>query len=354
MKPKLGVLVIGPGWVSEEHIKGYLRNPNTEIRAIAGVVEEDRARTARLMSEYGFKCEYFGDYKKALKNNDIQLASVCTINSMHYIQSLHCIRSGKHTLTEKPVAMTVREAFILASESEKHNVKTHAGHVARYYGAIKQIKNILNKGGLGDIFYGECDYWHEITGEWKVKKKTGGSSLLMGGVHAVDMLRFLMGEQREIREVFAYSAASARRRDFDYHPNIVMLLNFKDGGIGKIGSSLECAMPYVFHLQICGTKGSVRNRDVYFEKKKGKSFELKHSIIEEGYPDDWNVAHHPFPEEIDSFVDCVVKDVAPELSFEKAYKTYEVIFAAEESARTGKPVKLPFEKGAPGAPAGCI
>ena len=60
------------------------------------------------------------------------------------------------------------------------------------------------------------------------------------------------------------------------------------------------------------------------------------------YPDDWNVSHHPFPEEVADFVDCILGDSEPELSIPRAAKTYEVIFAAELSAREGRPVKLPL------------
>jgi hypothetical protein len=60
------------------------------------------------------------------------------------------------------------------------------------------------------------------------------------------------------------------------------------------------------------------------------------------YPDDWDVSHHPFPQEVDYFVSCITGDVESDLSIPRAAKTYEVIFAAELSAREGKPVQLPL------------
>ncbi|HIE44537.1 MAG TPA: Gfo/Idh/MocA family oxidoreductase [Candidatus Omnitrophica bacterium] len=341
MQSKLGVMIIGPGWVAEEHIKAYLNNPHTELKVIAGVLEEDRNRAKEYMEKHSFRCDYTDNYCKALGRDDIDLVSICTINSLHYEQSLACVQAGKHILTEKPLAFSLQEVNKLVEESKQRKVKTHVGHVARFYGAIQSLNDVIRQGAVGEIFYGECDYWHEITGDWKGKIKTGGSSLLMGGVHAVDMLRYLMGEEKEVQQVFAYSKEAVRRKDFEYHPTIVLLVKFKDGSIGKIGSSLECNMPYVFHVQICGTKGTIRNKKIYISEGPKKTD--KFSLVKDDYPDDWNVSHHPFPEEIDYFVDCILKDHPSELSFENTYPTYEIIFAAQESTRTGKPVDLPLE-----------
>jgi UDP-N-acetylglucosamine 3-dehydrogenase len=62
------------------------------------------------------------------------------------------------------------------------------------------------------------------------------------------------------------------------------------------------------------------------------------------YPDNPDVAHHPFDEEIDHFIDCIINDREPIISIPDAYKTHEIVFAAEQSARRGKPVRLPFSQ----------
>jgi len=98
-------------------------------------------------------------------------------------------------------------------------------------------------------------------------------------------------------------------------------------------------MPYVFHLQMNGTKGTIRNNGIFSEMfPSAKGF----AQIPADYPDDWNVAHHPFPEEVSYFVDCVLNNTESMLSFPNAYPTYELAFAAELSAREDSIVKLPL------------
>jgi predicted dehydrogenase len=240
---------------------------------------------------------------------------------------------------EKPLCFNLRELRALTEAVERKAVTTHVGHVIRYYPAIVGLHNYLVAGGIGEVFYCECDYWHEIIGEWKVALETGGSSLLMGGCHSVDMVRWLVGEDVEVEEVFAYSARAARRTDFEYDPNVYCLMKFENGVIGKVGTSLECNMPYVFHCQVNGTKGTIRNNGIYSDQFP----DLEDFVsLPSQYPDDWNVSHHPFPEEVADFVDCILKGSEPELSIPRAAKTYEVIFAAELSAKEGRPVKLPL------------
>ncbi len=340
MSEKLGVMVVGPGWVAGEHIKSFCANKNTEIRCIVGMVPEDKPRTDGYMQKYNFTCEYTENYEMALDRKDIDIVSICTINSMHAPQALAAIEAGKHTFVEKPLCLKFDELKKLRAATRRKGVTTQVGHVARFYAAPRGLFNVIRSGGIGDVFYVESDYWHDIKGPWKVKAATAGSALLMGAVHSVDMIRWLLGEEHAVREVFAYSLKAQWRKDFEYDPTICFIARFDNGAIGKVATSLECNMPYVFHLQACGTKGTIRNNGIFSEMFPGQKAFMS---IPADYPDDWNVAQHPFPTEINYFVDCILKREESHLSIPRAYATYELIFAAQRSARQGKPVKLPLK-----------
>jgi predicted dehydrogenase len=122
------------------------------------------------------------------------------------------------------------------------------------------------------------------------------------------------------------------------------MLRFTNGSIGKIGCSLEPNMPYIFHLQVLGTLGAIRGPMIYSETLLGEKSFMKVPGV---YPDNPDVGHHPFDEEIDHFIDCIVNNGEPIISIPDAFKTHEIVFAAEYSARNGKPVRLPFSEGKP-------
>lgn len=335
---ELGVAIVGPGWVAEEHIKGYHSHERCQVRTLVGMIPEDRARARRYIDKYDLKgCEYTEDYEAALEREDIDVVSVCTINSFHYPQARKALEADKHVFVEKPLVLDAEQLEDLCSLAEEKGKHTFVGHVARYYPAVVGVKNCIDQGLIGRTYYAESDYYHEIAPGWKSKKETAGSSLLMAGVHAVDMIYWLLG-QREPEEVFAYSQRSSRRPDFTYDPTIATVVKFRDGTIGRFTSSLDCDMPYVFHLQVNGEDGAVRSNGVYSAKicQDAEGF----MEIPATYPDDWDVAHHPFPEEIQDYVDGILGDEPRDLRFEKVRPIYEMVFAAQRSAERGKPVRV--------------
>ncbi|MEJ2076509.1 MAG: Gfo/Idh/MocA family oxidoreductase [Acidobacteriota bacterium] len=333
----LGVLLIGPGWVAGQHIVSYLKNPATEIRAIAGHHPQDKDRAQVYMESHGFACPYYDDWESALQRDDIDLISICASNNQHYRMSLAALEAGKHVLVEKPLCLSSSQLSKLLRAAGGASVHTHVGHVARYYPLLQRLWTFVRNGGIGDVFYCESDYWHEIKGPWKVATRTAGGSLLMGGCHSVDAVLWMVGDERKVEEVFAYTAKPRLRMDFEYDPTVSILMKFDDGTIGRVSSSLECQMPYVFHLQVNGTAGTIRNNGIFSRHfKNPKGFMRMHS----DYPSGPDVQSHPFRREIDDFVSCIVKNRESQLSFRRAAPVYEVIFAAERSAREGTPIHL--------------
>ncbi|MFH1615894.1 MAG: Gfo/Idh/MocA family oxidoreductase [Planctomycetota bacterium] len=336
MPKTLGALVIGTGWVAGEHIKAYMKNPNTEIRGLCDIIE---GKAESVGAQLGIDCAVGTDYKALVRRDDIDVISICSINSAHFAQAKTVIEAGKHVLVEKPLCFTFDEARELKKLTLEKKVKTGVGFVARWYSAIKGLKKIFDRGLIGEPFYIESDYWHQIAPGWKSTAETAGSCLLMAGCHAVDLVRYFQKGDAEPTEVFGYSVAPSWRKDFTYEPTISFLIKFDNGSVGKVASSLEANMPYAFHLQVMGTEGAIRERKVYSEKLLGDKLFMDVPGV---YPDDWNVTHHPFDEEIDHLIDCIINDKEPMISILDAYKTYELVFAAELSAETGKPVKLPL------------
>jgi predicted dehydrogenase len=339
MGKTMGVLVIGTGWVSGEHIRAYLKNPHTEIRGLCDIQVEkaEKTRTA-----YGLDCPVGSDYRQLLKHDGIDIVSVCTIHSGHYEETAASLEAGKHVMVEKPLCTSFEQSHRLKDLSTKSGRKTAVGFVVRWYSAIRTLKNMVDAGLIGEPYYIECDYWHEVAPGWKSSAAAAGTALLTGGVHAIDTMRYFQKPGIEAAEVFAYSHPPGRRPDFTYDPTVVLAVKFQNGSLGKVGCCLQPSMPYVFHLQVLGTRGAIRGPRLYSE-----SLQVDHAFMDVPgvYPDNPDVTHHPFDQEIDYFVDCIVNDREPMIGIPDAYKTHEIAFAAEMSAKTGKPVTLPLPTG---------
>ena len=292
------------------------------------------------MKQFNFKADYYDCLDKALQRDDVQMASVCTINFLHYEQAVACLQAGKHVMVEKPLCFTQQQNKHLRDLCRKTGLRSHVGHVCRFYPAVVGLKNFIDAGHIGEVFYVEADYWHEIKGDWKGRKSTGGSALLMGGCHAVDLVRWMAGETNEVVEVTAMSEPARWRKDFEYDPTIALLARFANGTVAKCSTSLECNMPYVFHLQVNGSKGTIRNNGVYSETLFPGSRDFVK--LEQHVPRRLERGPSPVPRGDQLFIDSIERGSDSMLSIPNAYKTYELIFAAEKSAEEHAPVKLPL------------
>jgi len=338
----LGVAVVGTGWVSTEHIRAFERNSHTRVIALCS---RDKSRARSKAESMGLtRCAAYDDYDAMLRDPGVDIVSVCTPHHLHVEQAIRAAEMGKHILLEKPIALDLPSLRALEKAVKASGVKTVVSFVLRWNPLFQVIKSLLAQRTIGDIFYAEVDYLHGIGPwyvqyEWNRRKAMGGSSLLTAGCHAVDGLRWFL--QKEAVEVFAmanFSRSNPLR--YEYEPNSVTLIRFADQTIGKVASSIECAMPYVYDIELVGEQGTIRNNQIFSRNWPGQT---GWATIPTVLPDSGDVAHHPFFGEIDHFVDCIRSDTESHVNVADAVKTHEICLASEMSAATRKPVTLPLE-----------
>ncbi len=162
--------------------------------------------------------------------------------------------------------------------------------------------------------------------------------MLTGGCHAVDALRWFMGENAV--EVCAYANYGATNRlNYEYETNSVAILKFAGGQIGKVGCSLECVNPYMFPITLMGDRGTIRNNQVFTDRWPGQT---NWATIPTILPDTAEVTHHPFIGQMNHFVDCILAGRESHCSVADAVNTHEICIATDISAREGRPVRLPL------------
>jgi predicted dehydrogenase len=338
-----GVGVVGTGWVSGEHIKAFENNPNTKVLALCGRTEDGANAKAK---ECGVECAIYTDYEKMLAHPGIDIISIATPPNIHRAQTVAAAQAGKHIMLEKAISTTLDDARAMRDAVAKSGVKTVVSFVLRWNPLFEIIKTQLAENAIGDVFFGEVDYFHGIGPwykqfAWNVKKEVGASSLLSAGCHALDALRWFMGG--EIIEVVQY-ATRGKGPDFapyEYMPTTCTMCKFKDGRIGKVASSIECVQPYVFNINLVGSHGTIKNNKIFSKKSyPGQTSWVEVPTI---LPDSGDVRHHPFVHEVDHFVGCIMNNKESHCNVADAFKTHEVIFAADQSGLDGgKPVKLPL------------
>src|SRR5699024_7243760 len=120
-------------------------------------------------------------------------------------------QAGKHVIIEKPMALTYEDARAVGEATRKAGVQACVCFELRFSSQARAIRSVLEKEMVGELHYGEVDYYHGIGpwyGQfpWNVQQEMGWSSLLTAGIHALDLLLWYM--DGEVEEVTSYSTKS--------------------------------------------------------------------------------------------------------------------------------------------------
>jgi predicted dehydrogenase len=338
---KYNVGIIGYGWVASAHIPAINETRQAQVTAICSSRPQD---PKALSAKWGGDIKAFQRVEDMLADPDIHVISVCSVPSLHMEQVVAAARAGKHVIIEKPLAIEPKEVRAMIAAANKAGVKTCVCFECRFSSQFLTTKAVIDQGLLGKIHYGEVDYYHGIGPwygqfRWNTFQKDGGSALLTAGCHALDALLLCMGN--DVVEVSSYSTRTASKTfaPYEYDTTSVTILKFKNGAIGKCAASVDCFQPYYFHTHLVGSEGSLLDNKFHSNKlgtNKGKWSALSMKLLDSG-----DVSDHPFTMQFQAFFDALDagKDM-PLTSLAEAARTHEIIFAADKSARTGRPVKL--------------
>lgn len=338
---KFNVGILGYGWVATAHIPAINA---TRLGQVTAVCSSRPLDAAELGAKYGRPIRVYHDLDDLLANPDIHVVSLCGFPYQHTAQTVRVAAAGKHLIIEKPLCLSLKDLRTMQQAVRRARVKTCVCFECRYSSQFLATKAVIDSGLLGTLHYGEVDYYHGIGPwyaqfRWCTRKDAGGSSLLEAGCHALDALLLCMGD--EVVEVSSYGTKSHSKlfAPYEFPSTTVTILKFKNGGVGKCTSSIDCLQPYYFHTHLVGSKGSLL--DNKFHAAGLGTNKAQWSTLALKPLDSGDVSDHPYQTQFDAFFDALDKGrEMPLTSLEEAVKSHEAVFAADRSARLGRPVRL--------------
>ncbi len=338
---KLGIGVIGIGWVAHEHIKAWKNNPHVEVVALSSHSHDNLINAQR--THHLPNARLYTDWEDVIRDQRVQVVDICSMNHMHAPQAVAAAQAGKHMLIEKPASNDLAGLRQVEAAIAHTKVKSLVGFELHWSPYFESIRAMQQADFFGPVFYAECDYfsgnwqkWYPGY-QWVRTKEKGGSAFPAAGCHSVDAIRqFVAGDPVE---VFAYGGNFTNVMEWD--ATIVTLVKFSSGAIGKVGCVLEGNLKYQFNVRLHGPKGTLVNDRFLTDHIPGQTGWAQFPTI---LPDTPDVTHHPFQGELDHLIDSIRNDTKPLVDITDAVKTHEIVFGAEQSVREGRPVKLPLPR----------
>lgn len=184
---KLRIGIIGTGGIAHAHMRAYATFEDVEVVAGADIVP---GKARAFLDEFGLtEADAYETCEELCARDDIDAVSVCTYNTQHAPCAVAALRSGKHVLLEKPMTVTIEDALeIVKAERETGKIIT-IGFQPRYGTNMKRVKEIIESGALGDIYYVQTGGGRRrgIPGKTFIDKNTAGVGALADiGCYALD------------------------------------------------------------------------------------------------------------------------------------------------------------------------
>jgi len=149
MKGVYNVGVIGCGYWGPNLIRNFMQMNNSNVTTIADL---DSSRFEYIKKLYP-TISPTKDYKEIVNDPDIDIVAIATPVRTHYRLAHEALANGKHVFIEKPITTAVSEAQTLISLAEKNSCKLMVGHTFLYTSAVRKMKQLIDSGELGDVYY---------------------------------------------------------------------------------------------------------------------------------------------------------------------------------------------------------
>ena len=284
-----------------------------------------------------------GSYAELLATPGVEAVVISTGAKFHAEQIMQAAERGLHVFVEKPLCSTPEEVTALLAVQRKTGVVIGLGHNDHSHDAISiRIKQMIDSGELGTIATFEKTTAHNgglqiKPGDWRGDPtRNPGGMLFQCGVHAVHELMFYFGPIIEVSAMMRYDVHTTQTADV-----ALCHLKFASGLIGTLNA--YHVTPYRHTFNILGTKANLYRDERYFDE--GTTLQIQHT----GVP---GVKEPKEPVAVDktltddcggmrSFYAAVRNGGTCYPSLIDGARAVAVVFAAEESARSGRPVAVP-------------
>lgn len=289
----------------------------------------------------------YADYSEMLQRDDLDVVAICTPSGLHPQQAIEAAKAGKHVVSEKPMAISLKGCDEMISACDDHGVELFVVKQNRLNATMQLLKAAVDKGRFGKIYGAYCNvFWQRPQAYYDMAKWRGtwefdGGAFMNQASHYVDSLHWLIGE---VDSVMAMTGTLGRKIEAEDSGSVVM--RFRNGAIGSMNVSM---LTYPKNLEgsvtILGEKGTVKLGGVainQFEKWEFEDYDDDDKLITETNYQPPNVYGFGHTAYYDNVIKVLQGHDDAKTDGRSGRKSLELILAIYKSAKEGKRVALPL------------
>lgn len=198
----LRVGVIGLGSISRGHVASW---PGVKGATFAAVCDMDKERAAEVGNKLGIP--WYSSAEEMYEKENIAAVDLCLPPHAHAPVALDALRRGIHVLVEKPIAINSELAQEMIDASRASGCVLGTISQLRFSSHVGYLRKLLMDGTLGKPLAAHVELktfmgWNMYQTTDKTylasRERSGGGVLAQNGIHHIDMLRYLLGDVKQV------------------------------------------------------------------------------------------------------------------------------------------------------------
>jgi len=338
---KIGIGVLGVGEMGKRHAENVRHLvPGAELVAIADVAG---ARAKQIAEELEV-AKWFGSLEAMLECKEVQAVLIATPDKFHAQGVVQAAKAGKDILCEKPIALTLADAYNALDAVSKAGVQLQIGFMRRYDPAHAAAMKRIEAGEIGTpLIFKSVGRDKDEPPLAAYQSGLNGMIFYNSTIHDFDLARWLMRD--EVAEVHSYTTVAIRPEVAQYGDVVAGSVNlqYRNGGIGNIESYVQAVYAYDVRTEILGSTGAIfvgsleKTPAIFLNANGGTRTLADHFLTR--FAD-------AYLAEVRDFVQNLLEDKPVRVTGEDGLQALATAVAAETSHKQKRPVKVTVERSA--------
>jgi len=341
---KIRMALVGCGRIAANHF-GAMEQHAQDIEVV-DVCDVDPAALEKAVARTGAKGH--AGLTQMLASTSADVVVLTSPSGLHPEQAVEVARSGRHVMTEKPMATRWHDGLRMVKACDDAGVRMFVVKQNRRNATLQLLKQAVEQKRFGRIYMVNINvFWtrpqdYYDSAKWRGTWEFDGGAFMNQASHYVDLLDWLIGP---IESMQAYTATLGR--DIEVEDTGVLSVRWRSGALGSMNvTMLTFPRNLEGSITILGEKGTVRVGGVAVN-------EIQQWEFAEKLPEDEQIASANYattsvygfghPLYYKNVIEVMRGEAEPETDGREGLKSLEVLVAAYLSARDGKRIALPLD-----------
>jgi predicted dehydrogenase len=336
---RVGYGVVGLGSISQVAVLPAFAH--SQKAKLVAVVSGDKKKAEKFAHDFKASSAYsYDEFSQCLENPLVEAVYIATPPGEHERYAVAAAKAGKHVLSEKPLAATVKQARNMVNICRRSKVLLMTAYRKYFEPSTLMLKKMISSGDLGRIdiihtLFAELRMFGDNSPAWLFSKKLcGGGPLTDLGVYCINTTRWLLDEDPIAATAVTWSRD--RRRYKEVEEGIAFRLDFESGVILQGSAAYSAAFSSFVHVH--GEKGWAELAPAFdFQEERrisgkvgGQWFARTFRPIDE------------FALEVDEFADCIREGREPEPSGEQGLRDIIIIDAIYRAVKQRRSIAIKY------------